>query len=89
MAGLVPAIHALLSHRKKDVDARHKAGHDGNQLRSPGRQPRGQPALIPFKHGLSLSPRNAPELLQNFRPERAWGIPGAQCTRGLVCAYWS
>jgi hypothetical protein len=29
MAGLVPAIHALLWNRmKKDVDARHKAGHD-------------------------------------------------------------
>jgi hypothetical protein len=28
MAGLVPAIHAFLS-CKKDVDARHKAGHDG------------------------------------------------------------
>jgi hypothetical protein len=28
MAGLVPAIHALLV-EKKDVDARHKAGHDG------------------------------------------------------------
>jgi hypothetical protein len=27
MAGLVPAIHDLLS-RKKDVDARHKAEHD-------------------------------------------------------------
>ena len=27
MAGLVPAIHAFL-HRKEDVDARHKAGHD-------------------------------------------------------------
>ncbi len=26
MAGLFPAIHALLG--KKDVDARHKAGHD-------------------------------------------------------------
>jgi hypothetical protein len=31
MAGLVPAIHALLisSRNKKGVDARHKAGHDG------------------------------------------------------------
>jgi hypothetical protein len=29
MAGLVPAIHAL-SIKKKDVDARHKAGHDNN-----------------------------------------------------------
>jgi hypothetical protein len=27
MAGLVPAIHALLG-KQKDVDARHKAGHD-------------------------------------------------------------
>jgi hypothetical protein len=27
MAGLVPAIHVLLSY-KKGVDARHKAGHD-------------------------------------------------------------
>jgi hypothetical protein len=28
MAGLVPAIHVLLSMCRKDVDARHKAGHD-------------------------------------------------------------
>jgi hypothetical protein len=29
MAGLVPAIHALkIYHGIKDVDARHKAGHD-------------------------------------------------------------
>jgi hypothetical protein len=29
MAGLVPAIHVFLPFRvKKDVDARHKAGHD-------------------------------------------------------------
>jgi hypothetical protein len=29
MAGLVPAIHVfLVALRKKDVDARHKAGHD-------------------------------------------------------------
>jgi hypothetical protein len=27
MAGLDPAIHVLAA--KKDVDARHKAGHDG------------------------------------------------------------
>jgi hypothetical protein len=30
MAGLVPAIH-VFSSVEKDVDARHKAGHDGNQ----------------------------------------------------------
>jgi hypothetical protein len=32
MAGLVPAIHDLLAARKKDVDARHKAGHDGGEV---------------------------------------------------------
>ena len=31
MAGLVPAIHALLA-GEKGVDARHKAGHDGAPL---------------------------------------------------------
>jgi hypothetical protein len=34
MAGLVPAIHALLAMETKDVDARHKAGHDGVQVRT-------------------------------------------------------
>jgi hypothetical protein len=29
MAGLDPAIHVLVT--KKDVDARHKAGHDGEE----------------------------------------------------------
>jgi hypothetical protein len=28
MAGLVPAIHVFANPIKKDVDARHKAGHD-------------------------------------------------------------
>jgi hypothetical protein len=28
MAGLVPAIHVLSFVASKDVDARHKAGHD-------------------------------------------------------------
>jgi hypothetical protein len=29
MAGLVPAIHVFPDAAKEDVDARHKAGHDG------------------------------------------------------------
>jgi hypothetical protein len=30
MAGIVPAIHVLgAAFAKEDVDARHKAGHDG------------------------------------------------------------
>jgi hypothetical protein len=33
MAGLVPAIHvSTLLSRKKDVDARHKAGHDEREI---------------------------------------------------------
>src|SRR5882724_9831472 len=32
MAGLVPAIRVLLNAKKKDVDARHKAGHDDGQF---------------------------------------------------------
>jgi hypothetical protein len=28
MARLVPAIHVFVSQEVKDVDARHKAGHD-------------------------------------------------------------
>jgi hypothetical protein len=32
MAGLVPPIHDLAA--KNGVDARHKAGHDGEKLRS-------------------------------------------------------
>jgi hypothetical protein len=34
MAGLVPAIHALLRVRSKDVDARDKRGHDGGKCDS-------------------------------------------------------
>ena len=37
MAGLVPAIHVLLADWRKDVDARHKAGHDG--AKKPGLVP--------------------------------------------------
>jgi hypothetical protein len=29
MAGLDPAIHVFAAVGKEDVDARHKAGHDG------------------------------------------------------------
>jgi hypothetical protein len=32
MAGLVPAIHVFLACGAKDVDARHKAGHDDELL---------------------------------------------------------
>jgi hypothetical protein len=34
MAGLVPAIHVLLTAFKKDVDARDKRGHDDLRIQS-------------------------------------------------------
>src|SRR6266850_4009260 len=37
----VPAIHVFSMRAKKDVDTRHKAGHDGNQCRA---------SLLPWKH---------------------------------------
>ena len=33
MAGLVPAIHVFAFFMKKGVDARHKAGHDEEEIR--------------------------------------------------------
>ena len=37
----------------------------------------------------AIPPRDAPELcMQSSAPkQRAWGMPGAQCTRSLVCAW--
>jgi DNA replication and repair protein RecF len=32
MAGLDPAIHVFISRGAKDVDARHKAGHDESSI---------------------------------------------------------
>src|SRR3984893_6088946 len=37
-------------------------------------------------HDFTTPRRNAPESCMNLSPlERAWGMPGARCTRGLVC----
>jgi hypothetical protein len=35
MAGLDPAIYVFLAYCGKDVDARHKAGHDGGENSRP------------------------------------------------------
>jgi hypothetical protein len=39
MAGLVPAIHVFEIALALDVDARHKAGHDGPSCGGLGREP--------------------------------------------------
>ncbi len=42
------------------------------------------------KHAFATPRRDAPELCIYLSPPwRAWGMPGARCTRGLVCTlYW-
>jgi hypothetical protein len=43
-------------------------------------------AMTSSPHTTSRSRRDAPEPLINLSPPwRAWGMPGARCTRGLVC----
>src|SRR5262249_32253923 len=38
------------------------------------------------RHSAAFSRRDAPEVLEVVLPEqRAWGMPGARCTRGLAC----
>jgi hypothetical protein len=64
MAGLVPAIHALFSARfKEDVDARHKAGHDGNEM-----QPSSIDAVI-VRHSKSLGLHRQMHLVLKTRVE--------------------
>jgi hypothetical protein len=49
MAGLVPGHPRLTYYAAKDVDARHKAGHDGEKLARihwKMRYREGQPALV-------------------------------------------
>ena len=40
------------------------------------------------RYASAIPRRNAPELCVNFSPrnQRAWGMPGARCTRSLVCS---
>jgi hypothetical protein len=46
--------------------------------------------LLPSAHsfagyGFAIPRRVSPGVCLSFRPKRAWGMPGAQCTRSLVC----
>jgi carbon-monoxide dehydrogenase large subunit len=52
MAGLVPAIHVFSASAKKDVDVRHKAGHDvvtGRAMSIPPRSPTAQGIGVPLR----------------------------------------
>ena len=43
-----------------------------------------------FRYASAFSRRDAPEVCKIIRPKkkRAQGMPGARCTRGLVCKRW-
>jgi len=46
-------------------------------------------SLIVSAYDFVLATRSARGVAITFRPRRAWGMPDARCTRGLVCTwYW-
>jgi hypothetical protein len=68
MAGLVPAIHVFTqAGRHEDVDARHKAGHDGSNeqydaektIREAGRPPYPWPLARNTTGSVKLRPSSA------------------------------
>jgi hypothetical protein len=85
----------ILFFLRRLMDARIKSGHDECVLRGEVevrfthtnfnfQQPNDS------RHDFSIPRRDAPELCINLPPiRRAWGMPGARCTRDLVCTlYW-
>jgi hypothetical protein len=60
MAGLGPAIHVFIKGEIQDVDARHKAGHDGSN---------GERRTHPKAHGMLTNPRNRARKLLTGAPE--------------------
>jgi hypothetical protein len=98
LTGLDPVIHLLRkSLLRRLMDARIKSGHDERVF-----EERGQGALRTqtpdsiFKQQKQfqirlrdLAARCARGLHLSSALKRAWGMPGARCTRGLVCTlYW-
>ena len=79
MAGLVPAIHVLLvSAKRKDVDARHKAGHDGSWFSPMGNNFRQSPYLVAAGRNL-----NAATIVSTTKISRA--TPCAIANGGSDC----
>jgi hypothetical protein len=94
ITGLDPVIHLLRkSLLRRLMDARIKSGHDGCVWWNEVKARFALKLPIQFsnsknnsKYGFAISRRDAPELCKNSSaPSRAWGMPDARCTRGLVC----
>ena len=60
MGGLVPAIHVFASVSGKDVEARHKAGHDGGEAWDDSSTYRG--GISPRSHLSIVSARKSANL---------------------------
>jgi hypothetical protein len=94
ITGLDPVIHLLRkSLLRRLMDARIKSGHDERFSRSEVKARFALKLPIQFsnsknnsKYGFAISRRAAPEVcMKTPPPRRAWGMPDARCTRGLVC----
>ena len=96
ITGLDPVIHLLRKTLlRRWMDARIKSGHDRRVLWSKEKKGalRTQHTPLQFfrrpsnsRYTFATSRHNAPELYIYLPPpKRAWGMPGARCTRGLVC----
>jgi hypothetical protein len=78
MAGLVPAIHAF-RYSEQGVDARHKAGHDGEAI---GASQLGN-ALAGAEFGIQPKvPRDTPFRRPHFAPSSVVAIDDAIDERG-------
>src|SRR6478736_5530072 len=85
MAGLVPAIHVFLAAHPQDMDARHKAGHDGCEA-------------VRFWHSPPPELRQRAILAQDWiavrqrhlgnRRQRLAAIGRIVATPQVICAVW-
>jgi lipopolysaccharide biosynthesis protein len=76
MAGLDPAIHVFAATARKDVDARHKAGHDESRTYEASIAPRGDSRvqaaqLRTVLHGHFFYPELASELMAKLQCNRS------------------
>jgi hypothetical protein len=56
------------------------------EVRRAAQHPGNASLVLAPRRSFAISRRDAPESLMNLSPPwRAWGMPGARCTRGLVC----
>jgi hypothetical protein len=96
ITGLDPVIHLLRKNfLRRWMDARIKSGHDECVSRDEV-EDRFKHTNFTFQTAKTIQTRVralaaqcAQGVDETFRPKRAWGTPGARCTRGLVCAlHW-